>query len=163
MKLRLATLSDLPVVTKLLRAFLAEQDGRTPVQFTRRTLDAYLDWFRQYLEGGLAGVVVLAEDEDGPAGMAVGGAGVGPCLLDLNLGRVALVSVVWVVPSQRKHGLALQMLSFGQPHLVEMGFVTATMTAWEDNAEGHALCRAFGASPAERTYHFPLQEADRGQ
>jgi ribosomal protein S18 acetylase RimI-like enzyme len=155
---RLATPADLPAWEDRLRAYLLEQEKSSPVRLTRRTLDWYRNLAHSYLKGSLFGVLVLAMKEAEMTGFALGGEDPGTPHLDTNLGRQAVVWLVWVDPAHRQSGLGLGMLSFGRPHLVELGFETAVMSVRAANAEGVRLTEAFGARLEELIYLFPLRE-----
>lgn len=171
---RFAGPDDLPAVEEMLRSFLLEQaTAGSAVQVTRRTVDWHRDLARSYVRGSLFGVVVLAEvqvpggpDSDQPCpwkvvGFVLAGEDLGQPRLDTSWGRQAVVWGAWVAPSHRKLGTALAMLSWGRPQLVEQGFATAVMSVREENAEGDALTRAFGARPVERVFRFALSEEPR--
>lgn len=152
---RLAVAADLPVIEEMLRSFLLEQLAQgSPVQVTRRTMTWYRDLVRSYVRGSLFGVVVLALEGEQPVGLAVAGEDVGEPRLDTSYGRTAVVWGAWVEPAHRKQGTALAMLSYGQPFLMEQGFVGAVMSAREDNREAEALISSFGAHLVERIYRF---------
>lgn len=153
----------LPALEEMIRSYLLEQaTAGSPTRVTRRTVDWYRDLARSYLRGSLFGSVVVAEVE-GPAGpqvvgFAMAGEDLGTPRVDTDLGKVAVVWLVWVRPEHRKLGTALSMLSYGRPRLVEQGFVTAAMGVRTGNSESHALCRAYGAQPEETVYHAPLNK-----
>lgn len=165
MNLRLATLTDLPILVGMMRSYLREQQAEgCTVRFTTRSLDAYRDLARRYLSGQLDGVIVVAEEASRVGevvALAMAGEPGVPPMLDNTLGRQANVWLVWVDPAYRKTGLALSMLSWGRPYLVGMGFETATMTVREGNDLGERLTLAYGAAPSERMYHFRLEEEPR--
>lgn len=165
--MRFATVEDFGLIEIMLRSYLAEQEAvGSPLRFTRRTLDWYRDLIWSYLEGKESGAIVLGEvsSEAGEevAGFAMGGESPGESPVDLSIGRMAQVWVVWVTPEHRRSGLALSMLRFGQPRLVEMGFETAVMSSRAANQQGNALCRSFGAFNVENFYQFSLGEKSNG-
>lgn len=160
--LRLATSKDLPQVELMIRRYLAEAEKASPrVRLNRRSVDRYRDLALAYVRGSLAGVVVIAGTEK-PVGLAMGGEDLGQPYLDGGWGRTATVWIAWVAPEARQSGLALKMLYWGLPHLVELGFDTALMGVLETNTAGRALTEAFGAQLTERLYAYPLKEKPHG-
>ena len=143
----------------MLRLYLAEQQAAgDPVLLTTRSVDGFRALASSYLTGSLFGIVVLAETPKGPAGFVLVGEQPGQPMLDTTLGRVANVWIAWTPQDRRKGGVALAMLSFGRPYLVEMGFKTASMSVRADNERGRRLSESFGAVLAEHFYTFPLAE-----
>jgi len=158
MKYRFAVPADLPAITLMLRAYLMEQqESGSPVLYTKRTLAAYEELARAYLAGGMFGVVVLSYEGDRLVGFALAGEDTGGLRYDTTLGKVAFIWVVWVLPSHRKTGAGLGMLTFGRARLLELGFVTASMSVRENNPQGQALTLSYGAVPTEREYLFDLR------
>ena len=169
MKYEFATTKELPAIERMIRLYLAEQeDSGSPVQLTKRTVDAYRLLASSYLVGSLFGVVVLAYVETAEAapelvGFALAGEEISPLAFDTTLGRVAFVWQVWVAPEHRKAGAGLGMLTFGRPRLLELGFQTASMSVRAENQESRALCEAFGAKLVELNLHYPLKEEPHGR
>lgn len=160
-RLRFGTVLDLPAFEEMLRSFLLEQAGAgSPIQVTRRTVDWYRDLAHSYLKGGLFGGLALAEAEGPvgpqPVGFVLWGEDPGVPRLDTDLGRVAVVWLIWVRPEHRKLSTALRLLHFGEPEAVKLGFKTALMNIRTDNTEGQALARAFGARPVEMVLRWGL-------
>lgn len=159
MDYRLATYADLESVSNLLRYYLQEQwASGDPIIPTNRSVQTYHDLVRGYINGSSFGIVILAEQQGEVVGFVLTGEHPSRNAFDTTLGKVAVVWIAWTHPAHRKGGTALGMLSFGRPHLVAMGFQTATMTVRSNNEQGRALTLAFGAEPAESTYLFPLAE-----
>jgi hypothetical protein len=145
----------------MLRTYFLEQRAMgSPVLVTQRTLDFYRGLARSYIGGSLFGGLALAGE---PAhAFLLGGEDPGQPPLDLDLGRVAMVWLIWVAPEHRQTRLALDLLSWGRHRLLEWGFETALMCVRDDNVAGLALTHAFGARPEERIYRFPLREEPGG-
>lgn len=157
---------DFPRFEAMLRLYLAEEEERgSPVRFTHRTLNWYRELGRSYLWGQAHGVIVFGEVES-EAGKEVAGFALSgeshDSPWDHNLGRIAVVWIVWVATEHRKSGIASTMLRFGRSRLVEMGFETAVMSVRYGNQEGQGLTLGFGAGAAEAAYHFRLEEEPRG-
>ena len=162
MKIRLATKDDMPAFVLLLRECLLEEEimGQQ-VLATRRTVEHYREFAWQYVTGGLFGVLVLAEDNGAIRGFALAGEDTGDRRVESTSGRVAYIWQAYTSPSYRKDGVALSLLIWGRPFLLEMGFETAVMSVLESNLEGQALTLSFGAKPVDRVYHFALKEEPR--
>lgn len=162
--IRFGRQSDLPAFELALRSYLLEQRKTgSPVRVTRQTVDFYRGLCENYLRGSLFGFLILAEEAGRLVGFVLVGEDTGPPRLDTALGREAAVWLAWVAEPFRKTGLGIGMLRFGLPRAVELGFETATMTVREENQEGLALCRAFGARVAERLLIFPVREESDGR
>jgi ribosomal protein S18 acetylase RimI-like enzyme len=91
-----------------------------------------------------------------PVGFALAGEAPFIPWVDTEHGRTATVWIAWVEPRMRQKGIALGMLAFGEPRLLELGFEIAAMSVREENPEGQKLSEAFGAKPLERFYHYTL-------
>ena len=159
MSYRLATRDDWPRIDPLLRAFLVEHRlGGSAAVVSARNVENYRRLAEDYLHGRIPGVVVLAHEDNRLVGFALAGEPQAPGWLELDGGKTAVVWIAYVDPAYRKKGVALGMLVWGRPHLLELGFETATMGVREDNEVALALCRAFGARASERLLRFPLNE-----
>ena len=169
MKYEFATTKELPAIERMIRLYLAEQeDNGSPVQLTKRTVDAYRLLASSYLVGSLFGVVVLAILETAEAapetvGFALAGEDIGLPRFDTSLGRLAQVWIDFVEPAYRKSGAGIGMLLFGRSRLLELGFETAAMSVREGNTAGRALTEAYGSRFVERLYHFSLKEEPNGR
>lgn len=168
MSCRFASAEDLPIFEKMLRAYLLEEsETGSRMLFTRRTMDWYRTLGRSYVLGALFGSIVLAVVESEVGSQVVGfvleGEDEGEPRLDTNLGRRAQMWIVWVDPAHRRAGAALDMLRFGCPRLVELGFETMGMGTREENSGAQALAKALGAQPTERLYFLPLKEEPNGR
>ncbi len=163
MKIRLATTADRASIDTMIRLYLVEQRQiGNPVQVTRQTVSAYRDLSEHYLTGRIPGLVIVASEEDGTlCGLVLAGDLVNPMGIESDYGRQAVVSLAWVQQTHRKTRLGLEMLVWGRPLLVELGFDTATMAIREGNEAGMALARSFGAVPSETLLTYPLREETR--
>lgn len=148
--LRVATLDDLGLVRRLVWQFLQEHDEGEPTR-----VSMLQDLGLAYLRGDVRGAVVLAGED---RGMVIGGAG----REDPPATDTCQVWVAWTHPDERQTGLALAMLHWGQPRMVELGFTKARMGIVDSNVGGQELARAFGAQPVERLFSFPLVEDPDG-
>ena len=158
---RLAQYADLGAVESMLRYYLQEQwTSGDPIVPSNRSVQVFQDLARSYINGSGFGVVVLAHEpgQEAPVGFVLAGEHPGATVFDTVLGKVAVIWIAWTHPAHRKAGLGLGMLSFVRPHLVGMGFLTATMTVRDGNEMGNAISLAFGAKPTERVYFYTLPE-----
>ena len=132
------------------------------VTVCRQNLNVYRDLARSYLKGSLFGVAVLAEQAGELVGFGLAGEDWDEPRLDLDVGKIVHIWILWVREDFRRSGLGLEILNAGLPTILDMGFETAHMTVLNDNLGGDGISLAFGAQPAERVYLCPLGDRKHG-
>ena len=159
--LRAATAKDRKTFMTLWRAYQQDQyDSGGDILPNQHNAMEALSLFQGYTNGYLKGVVVLAEDDGEPVGVAMigeGHSGGGPCF---ELRGQSWFVTVWgdyVVPSHRRRGVSHKMLNYCQEYLHGLGARTYLLSAIPtEEAEKNA--EAYGSVKTGTLYAFYAKE-----
>lgn len=155
---RFAESKDRPIIQQFVGHFATESAANGSPQAPEFCVSDLMRLYDSYRRGSLFGITVLAELEGEPVALGLCGENWGDTPQASSLGRIAFIWMVWVHPAHRKAGVALGMLRFGVPALVEDGFVSVVTNVRVDNPMGIQLANAFGATPLETVYFFNIGE-----
>ena len=143
MRIRAATEADEPVLRELWTEFEAEVPE--PEGWVPETWDAAWAAFRKHIADG---VVLLAEDDEGPLGHAV---------VATRGGGRAHVTDAYVRPRGRRQGVAKALLREAAARLAENGFRYVSLDVLSDNAAARAVWERLGFREVQRTMVTELE------
>jgi ribosomal protein S18 acetylase RimI-like enzyme len=147
MRIRQATTADEPVLAELWHEF--ENEVPEPAH---RAGSTWQDEWAEIAELFSAGHVLLAEDDEGPAGLA---------LARLDGPRICLLDTIYVRPRARRRGLARALMAevaaWGRRH----GALYMTLEVLASNVEARAVYERLGFEEESRILVAPLEELDR--
>lgn len=158
MKYRFAESKDRAAIQQMAHHFATEAAAAGSPQAPESCVADFMRLYDSYRRGSLFGLAILAEGEDGPLGLTLCGETWEDRAKGSELGRVAYIWMVWVHPAHRKSRVALEMLRFGEPALIEDGFISAVTNVRVDNPAGARLAESFGCTPLETVYLFSFKE-----
>jgi ribosomal protein S18 acetylase RimI-like enzyme len=145
-RLRRATEADEPVLRELWEEL--EHEVPAPPEFAE-TWDE--EWRDVAADIGGRGVVLLAEDVDGVAGLLRAG---------LRAGGVWYVSSAFVRPRARRRGVLRELLREAMREGAARGATRATLEVLADNDAGVSVWRAFGFEPVQLSMAAPLDAVE---
>lgn len=133
--IRTATEQDFDTVQVLWAEYLrdAHKDG-SEVLPTPRNLRVYMRLFDAYMTGELDGGALIAEVDEEPVGILLGGEMTRGQALDLDQGRVATMCGLYVRESHRGTGLPMELAKAGAKLAKGLGFETMATTIPVTNA-----------------------------
>jgi ribosomal protein S18 acetylase RimI-like enzyme len=144
--IRPATPDDLPVLTELVREFIAEVPEPDYV-------DVDLDEEMKEVEDMVADEVALVAEEDGRV--------VGFALAEVQPPRLGFLTDVYVRPAARNTGVARELVRATAAALRERGATHLRLEVLESNTDARAIYERWGFRPVEVTLDVDLDTLDR--
>jgi len=143
MRIRAATEADAPVLRELWTEFEAEVPE--PEGWAPETWDDVWAAIRKHIAEG---VVVLAEDDEGPLGLTV---------VARRAGGRAHVTDAYVRPRGRRQGVTKALLRAAAARLAERGVRYVSLDVLSDNAPARAVWERLGFREVQRTMVTELE------